>query len=221
VATGDELVQPGEPIAEFQIRASNDRAIAAALQRRGFAQVARATLCDDPALLRREIGRLHQASDLLILSGGVSMGQFDHVPATLADLGVQAVFHKISQRPGMPMWFGRDAAGKVVFALPGNPVSTLVCTARYVVPGLAAAMGATARPLMHVRLAAAVEFRPDLTYFLPVTLAWSDNGEVSASPKPTNTSGDFVSLRGTDGFVELPRGQDFFPAGFAAKFFYW
>ena len=221
VATGDELVDAGHPIAEFQIRSSNDRAIGAALQRRGHPHVARATLRDDPQALRREIGRLHESSDLLILSGGVSMGQFDHVPKTLADLGVQVVFHKITQRPGMPMWFGQDADGKVVFALPGNPVSSLVCLVRYVVPGLEAAMGASPRPRARVRLGEAVEFKPDLTYFLPVILAWSDNGDATAQPKPTNTSGDFVSLGGTDGFVELPRGQEHFPAGFPALFFNW
>ncbi len=220
-STGDELVEAGAPIADFQVRASNSHAIAASLQRRGVAAITRVTLRDDPALLRREIGRLHAACDLLILSGGVSMGQFDHVPATLADLGVRAVFHKVSQRPGMPMWFGQDASGKAVFALPGNPVSALVCAARYVGPAIETALGAGARPPVRVRLGAAVEFRPDLTYFLPVTLAWSDNGEVTAHPKPTNTSGDFVSLRGSDGFVELQRGQDYFPAGYAATFFNW
>jgi molybdopterin molybdotransferase len=220
-STGNELVDAGQPIADFQIRASNDRAIAAALQRRGFSHVSRVTLRDDPDLLRGEIARLHEASDLLILSGGVSMGQFDHVPATLVELGVTAVFHKVTQRPGMPMWFGRDAAGKAVFALPGNPVSSLVCLVRYVLPGIEAAMGATPGPIMRVPLGAAVDVMADLTHFLAVRLAWADDGTVTASPKPTNTSGDFVSLRGTDGCVELPRGRDRFPAGFAAKFFRW
>jgi molybdopterin molybdotransferase len=221
ISTGDELVEAGAPIADYQVRSSNDRALEAALRRRGFLQVRRVTLRDDPQALQQEIGRLHAESDLLVLSGGVSMGQFDHVPQTLAALGVSVVFHKVMQRPGLPMWFGRDAQGKVVFALPGNPVSSLVCLVRYVLPGLAAAMGETPRPLPHVRLASAVEFRPDLTWFLPVNLAWSEAGDVTVIPRPTNTSGDFVSLRGTDGFVELPRGQDLFPAGFPAPFYNW
>ncbi len=221
ISTGDELVEAGAPIEDFQIRASNDRAIESAMRRRGFADIRRATLRDDPQLLRREIDRLHRESDLLILSGGVSMGRFDHVPETLAGLGVQVVFHKVTQRPGMPLWFGRDAAGKVVFALPGNPVSSLVCLVRYVVPGLAAALGAARRATPRLRLAAPVEFKPDLTYFLPVRLDYAENGAVTAIPQPTNTSGDFVSLGGTDGFVELPRGADRFPEGYAANFFSW
>jgi molybdopterin molybdotransferase len=221
ISTGDELVEAGQPIADFQIRSSNDLAIEAALRRRSFSDVTRTLLRDDPALLRREIGRLLETSDVLILSGGVSMGQFDYMPKTLAGLGVDVVFHKVTQRPGLPMWFGTTAAGKVVFALPGNPVSSLVCLVRYVAQGLTVAMGSGPRPAPPVRLAAAVEFRPDLTWFLPVKLEWDDDGEVAAAPRPTNTSGDFVALAGTDGFVELPRGRDHFPARFAARFFGW
>jgi molybdopterin molybdotransferase len=221
VSTGDELVPPGLPIADYQVRASNDLALEAALRRRGHAEVTRALLPDDPAVLAREIGRLHAASDLVILSGGVSMGDFDHVPRTLAALGVGCVFHKVAQRPGLPLWFGRDAAGKAVFALPGNPVSSLVCLVRYVVPGIAAASGAPPPAAPAVRLAAPVEFRPDLAYFLPVRLRWGEDGAVGALPRPTNTSGDFVALAGTDGFVELPRGRDHFPAGWPAPFHAW
>ncbi len=221
ISTGDELIDAGQPIASYQIRSSNDRALEAALRRRGYADVSRCTLRDDPAQLCAEIGRLHRDSDLVILSGGVSMGQFDHVPATLTQLGVEPVFHKVLQRPGLPLWFGRSAGGKVVFALPGNPISSLVCLVRYVLPGIDAALGAAARPMPRVRLAQAVEFRTDLTAFIPVTLAWSEAGEASARPKLTNTSGDFVALGGTDGFVELPRGQHLFPAGFPARFYAW
>ena len=220
-STGDELVPAGAPIGDFEIRASNDRAIEAALRRRGHGVHSCVLLRDDPALLAREIGRQLASSDVLILSGGVSMGEFDHVPATLAALGVEAVFHKVTQRPGLPLWFGRTRDEKLVFALPGNPVSSLVCTARYVLPALDIALGAAAEVPRYAVLASAVEFRPDLTYFLPVTLASEASGTVRAVPQPTNTSGDFVALRGTDGVVELPRGQDLFPAGFSARFHSW
>ena len=85
------------------------------------------------------------AHDVLVLSGGVSAGRFDHVPAVLAALGVREVFHGIAQRPGRPMWFGVGAGGQAVFALPGNPVSVLVCLARYVIPALGRMVG-RARP---------------------------------------------------------------------------
>ena len=80
---------------------------------------------------------------MLILSGGVSMGRFDYVPQVLGELGVRVVFHKVAQRPGKPMWFGVGAGGQTVYALPGNPVSTLVCLARYVFAGLEASLGSS------------------------------------------------------------------------------
>jgi molybdopterin molybdotransferase len=221
ISTGDELVDVGQPLGPMQIRASNDRAIAAALATRGFLDCDRLHLPDDRAVLERELRQLLAEHDVLILTGGVSMGEFDYVPRVLQDLGMELVFHKVLQRPGMPMWFGVSPDGKPVFALPGNPVSSLVCLVRYVAPALVAALGATARPEPVVRLARDVRFEPDLAYFLPVTLDYTADGQCLAVPKPTNTSGDFVALGGTDGFVELPRGIVEFPAGYAARFFAW
>ena len=136
ISTGNELIEPGDPIEPHQIRRSNVYGIVAALRRRGFQRIADDHLPDDLDALRRRL-RVHlDTHDVVILSGGVSMGKFDLVPQALADLGVREVFHKISQRPGKPMWFGVAPSGTAVFALPGNPVSTLVCLARYVIPGL-------------------------------------------------------------------------------------
>jgi len=220
VSTGDELVDVGTDIADFQIRSSNDRAIETCLWQRGCNRTVRSRLPDDPVLLRKQIHELHEANDVLILSGGVSMGKYDYVPAILKELGVRVVFHKILQRPGLPMWFGISTANKPVFALPGNPVSTIVCCVRYVIPALLNAMGAIAGPAEQVRLSEAISFGADLTWFLPVKLH-PDNGVMLAIPRPTNTSGDYIGLRDTDGFIELPRGHDAFPAGFAANLYRW
>ncbi len=221
VSTGDELVDVGQALGPTQIRASNDRAIAAALYRRGFTRYRRHHLPDDRAVLERELRTLLAEQDVLIMTGGVSMGEFDYVPQVLNTLGMELIFHKVLQRPGLPLWFGVSPDGKPVFALPGNPVSSLVCLVRYVAPALLAALGATPRPLPVVQLGADVRFEPDLTYFLPVTLDYSPDGQCLAMPNPTNTSGDFIALGGTDGFVELPRGAADFPAGYAASFFPW
>lgn len=221
ISTGDELVDVGAPLGATQIRSSNDRAIAAALAHRGFLDCDRLHLPDDPAVLERELRQLLAEQDVLILTGGVSMGEFDYVPRVLQDLGMELVFHKVLQRPGMPLWFGVSPDGKPVFALPGNPVSSLVCLVRYVAPALVAALGAMARSEPLVRLAQDVRFEPDLTYFLPVRLDYTPDGQCVAVPKPTNTSGDFIALGGTDGFVELPRGRSEFPAGYPARYFSW
>jgi molybdopterin molybdotransferase len=221
ISTGDELVDVGTDIADFQIRSSNDRAIETCLRLRGCNRTMRARLPDDPESLRSSIHELHEANDVLILSGGVSMGKYDYVPAILNELGVRVVFHKILQRPGLPMWFGVSAASKPVFALPGNPVSTIVCCVRYVIPAILNAMGAIAKPIEQVTLSEAVSFKADLTWFLPVKLDWNRHGSALATPRPTNTSGDYIGLRDTDGFIELPRGNDMFPAGFAANLYRW
>ena len=221
ISTGDELVEVGQPLGPTQIRSSNDRAIAAALATRGFLDCDRLHLPDNPTVLERELRQLLAEQDVLILTGGVSMGDFDYVPRVLQNLGMELVFHKVLQRPGMPLWFGISPDGKPVFALPGNPVSSLVCLVRYVAPALVAALGAMTRPQPVVSLARDVRFEPDLAYFLPVSLSYTSDGDCLAVPKSTNTSGDFVALGGTDGFVELPRGRVEFPAGYPARFFAW
>ena len=221
ISTGDELADVGEPLADFQIRSSNDRAIEACLHLRGCTTTTRSRLPDDPASLRRHIRELHDSNDVLILSGGVSMGKYDYIPAILRELGIRVVFHKVLQRPGLPMWFGVSQTGKPVFALPGNPVSTIVCCVRYVLPAILTAMGANALPQERVQLSEPIDFTPDLTWFLPVQLQWDATGIARAQPRPTNTSGDFIGLRGTDGFIELPRGLAHYPAGFAANLYRW
>lgn len=221
ISTGDELVDVDEPIEPFQIRSSNDRAIQAALQKRGCRSSERSRLPDDARRLTTEIGRLHERHEVLILSGGVSMGKYDYVPQILGKLEVELVFHKILQRPGLPMWFGVSAARKPVFALPGNPVAALVCLVRYVLPAIQKAMGAVIRNQPVVPLSTSFDFEPDLTCFLPVQLSFDPRGRIEAIPRPTNTSGDFISLAGTDGCVELERGRANFPADYAARFFAW
>jgi len=217
ISTGDELVDVGEPLMPHQIRSSNDRAIEAALNLHGCERTRRAKLPDDKTALLREIGKLHDECGVLILSGGVSMGKYDYIPAVLQSLGVELVFHKILQRPGLPMWFGISRDGVPVFALPGNPVSTLVCLTRYVIPALQHACGLVSTSQSAV-LTEDLSFAPDLCWFLPVLLN-SSSGTCEATPRPTNTSGDFVGLRGTSGVIELPRERNKFSAG--ERFRYW
>ncbi len=221
ISTGDELVDVGQPVSANQIRSSNDRAITAALAARGFRQCTRAHLPDDRAVLEREVHRLLAENDVLILTGGVSMGEFDYVPQVLLALGMELVFHKVLQRPGLPLWFGVSPEGKPVFALPGNPVSSLVCLVRYALPGLLHALRINDAPAPIIGLAGEVRFEPDLTCFLPVTLEYTTDGRCLGRPKQTNTSGDFAALGGTAGFVELPRGASVFPAGYPARFYCW
>ncbi len=213
ISTGNELVPPGQPIEDHQVRLSNGPALVAMLEGQGFDRSEHEHLIDEPKILEKSLAAHLKKSDVLILSGGVSMGKADYVPQVLANLGVKLLFHKISQRPGLPMWFGTGPGKQAVFALPGNPVSTLVCCRQYVLPALFLASGRPARQAETAVLAEDVTFKPELTCFLPVRLTGNSGGKLLAQPAPTNTSGDFTSLSGTDGYVELEKDTNEFPEG--------
>ena len=213
ISTGDELVAPGEPIESHQVRMSNGLAIASLLGAHGFTNCTEDHLPDEREILERRIAQHLDEADVLVLSGGVSMGKADYVPEVLLKLGVELDFHKVAQRPGKPMWFGIAPGGKAVFALPGNPVSALVCCRHYVVPALNKASQCGAPLPEFAALAGDIRFEPDLTCFHPVRLISNAAGQVLAMPVKTNTSGDFAALSATDGYVELAREQNHFPAG--------
>jgi molybdopterin molybdotransferase len=213
ISTGNELVAAGEPIEPHQIRMSNGPAVLSMLESYGYRQAEHDHIVDDINALCERLQSHLENAQVLILSGGVSMGKADYVPQVLADLGVETVFHKISQRPGKPMWFGKGPNDQVVFALPGNPVSALVCCRQYVIPALAKASGENDRPPEFAALASNLTFKPALTCFQPVKLISNAAGQTLAMPVKTNTSGDFASLSATDGYVELAGDQTEFAAG--------
>lgn len=220
ISTGDELVEPGQPVADHQIRRSNAHGVTAALRLHGYRMVQDTHLRDDQNLLRQRIGELLDGHDVMVLSGGVSMGKFDFIPQVLQALGVTEVFHQVAQRPGRPLWFGVGPRGQLVFGLPGNPVSTLVCLVRYVLPALRAASQWQHAPLGRVSLAEGSGGRK-MSYFMPVTLLPTAAQPGLAAAKPPSGSGDFLALAGTDGFVELPPQPEGYPAGFEATFYRW
>lgn len=213
ISTGNELVPAGIAIEAHQVRSSNGPALVAMLQQQGFSECEHQHLADDPHRLRTHIEATLRDFQVLILSGGVSMGKADFVPEVLADLGVKKLFHGIHQRPGKPMWFGLGPAGQAVFALPGNPVSTLVCCRQYVLPALFAASGREPKAEEWAILTEDVTFEPKLTCFLPVRLRSDVDGITRARPVAVNTSGDFTSLGSTDGYVELARERSHFALG--------
>ena len=143
------------------------------------------------------------------------------MPGVLKDLGVDVIFHRITQRPGKPMWFGKGKDGQAVFALPGNPVSTLVCCRQYVVPALKRIEGELPPRPVFASLTQALTFKPRLTNFLPVRIVSNATAQLLAMPAPTNTSGDFAALSGTDGYVVLDRDTTEFPAGTFVPFIRW
>jgi len=210
ISTGDELVPITEKPEPYQIRKSNVYSIQARLEDYGI-QSTLYHILDDEASIRKTLQELLDTFDILILSGGVSKGKFDFIPDALADLGVKKLFHKIKQRPGKPFWFGQKE-NKIIFALPGNPVSSFVCTKKYIESWLQKSLGVH-RPKPFGILGSDVHFKPALHYFLEVDIEYTPNGKIIAHPKKGNGSGDFVNLKRAQAFIELPIGKDQFKKG--------
>ncbi len=216
ISTGDELVEVSETPLPHQIRRSNVFAIQAML----------ATLKiepqlfhfnDDETAITAGLKTILNEYDLVILSGAVSEGKFDFVPKVMDNLGVEKLFHKVAQRPGKPFWFGikqatENHAQTMVFALPGNPVSTFLCAYRYVLPYVKSCLGLNKIPQEYAVLSENVVFKPDLTYFLQVKLQ-NTEGVLWAKPIAGGGSGDLANLNNADGFLELPQGRDLFEKG--------
>jgi molybdopterin molybdotransferase len=221
VATGDELVEVDANVAAHQIRRSNDYALRAALVLAGYPNVDRFHLRDVRHEIQHLVWHIVAEYDVVVITGGVSKGKFDFLPAELDRQGVKKILQGVAQKPGKPLWVGLTARGTPVFALPGNPVSAYTCLHRYVLPALAHASGIPAAAPSLVALAAPFTFKPRLACLLPVKLSSASGGELLATPEPSNTSGDFAGLLGTDGFVELPAETTYFPEGTPAPFRPW
>ena len=210
-STGDELVPVGQIPKLHQIRRSNIYGIQATLQEWGV-QADLQHLGDDKEEMLVTISKILEVYDLLIFTGGVSKGKFDYLPDVLEELEVQKHFHKIQQRPGKPFWFGSNSDGKKIFALPGNPVSSFVCTYVYIKFWLEKSLGIPQNKL-YVTLSSDIHFKPDLVYFLEAKLTSLQNGKLIAKPIKGNGSGDFANLVKTDGFLVLPQNKNEFKKG--------
>ncbi len=210
-STGDELVPVHQTPELHQIRRSNIYGIQATLREWGISANLQ-HLADDKEEMLDTISKVLEAYDLIIFTGGVSKGKFDFLPDVLEELQVKKHFHKIQQRPGKPFWFGSNSDEKKIFALPGNPVSSFVCTYVYIKYWLEKSLGLPQHKV-YVTLSTTIHFKPDLVYFLEAKLTSLPNGELIAEPVKGNGSGDFANLVKTDGFLVLPQNKNEFKKG--------
>jgi molybdopterin molybdotransferase len=142
LVTGDELVEPGKPLGPGQIRDSNAYALSAQASRAGARVTSRAIVRDERQATEAAFAQALREADVVIGSGGVSVGPHDHVKPALAALGVEERFWGVRLKPGKPTWFGAAPDGKLVFGLPGNPVSAMITFHLFARPALRALMGA-------------------------------------------------------------------------------
>ncbi len=203
LSTGDELVEVGEPLAAGQIVNSNAYTLAAAVEEAGAIPWVLGMVRDTPEATRSAFKEA-LAADLVLSTGGVSMGSFDLVRQTLADLGVVERFWKVAQKPGKPLAFGvRERTP--VFGLPGNPVSSLVCFYIYVRPALRAMQGLEHLHLAAVEATAAEQIRTaeGLTEFVRCTLE-GEPGRYRARSTGSQSSGVLRSLSVGEGLLIAP-----------------
>ncbi len=216
ISTGDELVDIRSVPLPHQIRRSNSYALLAGLNALGC-EANLFHISDEREKITLALKTILQNHDLIILSGGVSKGKFDFIPESLVQLGVKKHFHRVSQKPGKPFWFG-SMNNKIVFALPGNPVSTYMCFYRYVKPWLKKSWHQKLLTEFAI-LSQDFQLSGDLTYFLQVKVT-NEAGVNMAYPVPGGGSGDFANLKDADAFMELPANKTTFKKGEAFPVYY-
>ncbi|MEI6875971.1 MAG: gephyrin-like molybdotransferase Glp [Spirochaetota bacterium] len=208
VSTGDELASPGTILGPASIYDSNGPQLAAQAGEAGAEARFYGAVPDDEAALAAAFARALGECDVVLMSGGVSMGDFDHVPRILGELGVERLFHRIAMRPGKPTWFGRR--GQVaVFGLPGNPLSTFVNFEVFMRPHLAARMGLDwTRPILRLPLGSEISRRgADRVEYLPVRIAMEEGRSV-ALPLRYHGSSMLSVLAEATGLARLELGVE-------------
>jgi molybdopterin molybdotransferase len=213
LVTGDELTEPGAALAPGAIYSSNAYALAAQVESAGGVIVLGAAVPDDPEATRTELGQALDSADVLIVSGGVSVGPHDHVKAALAALGVEERFWGVKLRPGKPTWFGTRET-TLAFGLPGNPVSAMVTFQLFVRPAIAALQGSRSVARRAVaRLNEAIARNPHREQAIRVRLHQSDNGLTAEPTKGAQGSHVLTSMVGADGLALIAPGEGEAAAG--------
>jgi molybdopterin molybdotransferase len=212
LATGDELTDPGESLDAGRIYSSNAWALAAQVERAGAIVVARETVRDEPKDTRTALARALDAGDVVVASGGVSVGPHDHVKPALADLGAEERFWGVRLRPGKPTWFGTRGT-TLAFGLPGNPVSAMVTFQLFVRPALAALQGADPSASRgYATLDVALPRNPRREEAVRVRLRSAEDGWHAV---PTGPQGSHVltSMLGADALARIEQGEGTVDAG--------
>jgi len=221
LGTGEELVAVESTPTPFQIRESNIHALSAACVLEGLQPPVVNRVPDDREKIREAVQVLVGESDLLIFTGGVSVGPKDYLPDVLTGCGFETIFHGVRQTPGKPLWFGKISDGPIAFGLPGNPISAVLGFIRYVRLTLNIMQGIRANFPITAELMEPFDYTPSFTRFLPVCIQESTSGAMCVQSRPPNNSGDLAALAGTDGFIELPEGENSYPKGHLVEFFPW
>ncbi|MBX6322082.1 MAG: molybdopterin molybdotransferase MoeA, partial [Rhodospirillaceae bacterium] len=203
LSTGDEIVMPGEPVGPNQIVSSNGPALAAFVQAHGGVALNLGVVGDDRKAVLARV-REAEGSDLLVTSGGVSVGEHDIVQEALKEAGMELAFWRVAMRPGKPLMFGR-IAGTAVLGFPGNPVSSIVCAVMFLAPAMRVMLGRPgADPVEQAILGSDVPQNDRRQDYLRARLDRDGDGRLVATPFPKQDSAMLSLLARSDCLVVRP-----------------
>jgi molybdopterin molybdotransferase len=217
LATGSELVPLGRPLEPGQIYESNMTAIVAQGREAGAEVTVAETVRDDRAATEEAFARALAGNDIVVSSGGVSVGPHDYVKPVLLGLGVREVFWRLAHKPGKPLWFGVAPSGALVFGLPGNPVSSIVCFQLFVRPALAALQHGTQAPRPVARLTEPVARLRVRDHAVRCRLSSSADGML-LHPAGPQDSHLIVHAAGADAIALIDAGEGEAPAGAVVEY---
>lgn len=214
LSTGDEIRSVNEKILSHQIRDSNSYSLLGFFNQFGITPVYKTIVADDKEKLREAIGKVSDA-DIVILSGGVSMGDADFVPEILQQSGIKKLFHKVEIKPGKPLWVGSKNK-KVVFALPGNPFSVQVAFKVFIEPYLRKSMGLEPLKSLKLPLKGNKKKKTKFAEYFPCKISNSSLEIISF-----NGSGDIKAAILSDGIALHPTDKEELIEGDLIEFYFW
>jgi molybdopterin molybdotransferase len=217
IVTGDELIDIGKTLGFGQVFDANGPVLKTYLQELGIKNMELTKSIDNPVQLQKTLDQYIQKFDVIIISGGISVGDYDFVKGSLEKAGVKELFYKVKQKPGKPLFAGQKD-NQWIFALPGNPASTLTCFNQYVKPCLLHWMGKENpwEPLGYFPLQEDFRKKPGLSFFLKARL---ENGSIVTLPG--QESFNLISYGTANCIAELNEEGDYFPSGTMVPIYLW
>lgn len=224
IITGREVRRAGESVRSHEVRDSNGPALSAALKSWGFSCGGLRMAPDNIKAISRLLDQMIQKHDVVFLTGGVSVGQYDYVPQAIKEISASIRFHHVAMKPGKPQLYATLGRNRHIFGLPGNPLSVLTGFHEFALPALRRLAGMPVeqcQPEIKLPLAGPAEARQDgRMHCIPARLIWKAQGP-SVMPMPYHGSADMASVRQTDGVIVIPSGVTKWKKGLVVSFRPW
>lgn len=223
ICVGEELREPGSQVRPYEMRNSNGPALCAAIRASGYETVKYRTLPDDVAILTSAIRHALDRCDVLIITGGMSVGKYDFVRTAIERIGAKIRFHGIAMKPGKPTLFATARRRRSIFGLPGNPLSALTAFHEFVLPAIRRAAGVDAahcRPSLFIPLASDLRSKGGRIRYVQGKVIWTKSGP-RVNAVASMSSADLVSAGKADGAILVPEDTRLLPAGTVVEFRPW